>query len=51
MNLHNDYDNVNDGDIHDIINMLAYNLQAHIMAVLGKQPYIHMHNMNTKCIL
>ena len=35
MNLHNDDDNVNDGDIHDIIIMLAYNLHAHIMAVLG----------------
>ena len=35
MNLHNDDDNVNDGDIHVIIIMLAYNLHAHIMAVLG----------------
>ena len=35
INLHNDDDNVNDGDIHDIIIMLAYNLHAHIMAVLG----------------
>ena len=34
MNLHNDDDNVNDGDIHDIIFMLAYNLHAHIMAVV-----------------
>ena len=34
MNLHNDDDNVNDGDIHVIIIMLAYNLHAHIMAVL-----------------
>ena len=35
MNLHNDDDNVNDGDIHVINIMLAYNLHAHIMAVLG----------------
>ena len=35
MNLHNDDDNVNDGDIHVIIIMLAYNLHAHIMAVLS----------------
>ena len=35
MNLHNDDDNVNDGDIHGIIIMLAYNLHAYIMAVLG----------------
>ena len=30
MNLHNDDDNVNDGDIHVIIIMLAYNLHAHL---------------------
>ena len=41
MNLHNDDDNVNDGDIHDIIIMLAYNLHAHIMAVLGNT---HTHS-------
>ena len=35
INLHNDDDNVNDGDIHVINIMLAYNLHAHIMAVLG----------------
>ena len=31
MNLHNDDDNVNDGDIHVIIIMIAYNLHAHII--------------------
>ena len=31
MNLHNDDDNVNDGDIHVIIIMLAYNLHAHLL--------------------
>ena len=41
MNLHDEDDNVNDGDIHDIICMLAYNLHAHIMAVLGNT---HMHS-------
>ena len=40
--LHNDDDNVNDGDIHDIIIMLAYNLHAHIMAVLGN-TYMHSY--------
>ena len=47
MNLHNDDDNVNDGDIHVIIIMLAYNLHAHIMAVLGNtHRCIHKHRIN-----
>ena len=47
MNLHNDDDNVNDGDIHDIIIMLPYNLHAHIMAVLGNtHTCIHIHRIN-----
>ena len=47
VNLHNDDDNVNDGDIHDIIIMLAYNLHAHIMAVLGNtHTCIHIHRIN-----
>ena len=49
MNLHNDDDNVNDGDIHVIIIMLAYNLHAHIMAVLGNTHtciHIELHRIN-----
>ena len=47
MNLHNDDDNVNDGDIHVINIMLAYNLHAHIMAVLGNtHRCIHKHRIN-----
>ena len=51
-NLHNDDDNVNDvnvnvNDIHDIIIMLAYNVHAHIMAVLGNtHTCIHIHRIN-----
>ena len=46
MNLHNDDDNVNDGDIHVIIIMLAYNLHAH-MAILGNtHRCIHKHRIN-----
>ena len=37
MNLHNEDDNVNDGD------MLAYNLHAHIMAVLGNTHNTCIH--------
>ena len=43
MNLHNDDDNVNDGDIHDIIIMLAYNLHAHIMAVLATHTHAFIY--------
>ena len=48
MNLHNDDDNVNDGDIHVIIIMLAYNLHAHIMAVLGNtHRCIHKYQLES----
>ena len=52
MNLHNDDDNVNDGDTHDIIIMLAYilSVQAHgqcwirsVENVYGKPIYSHVH--------
>ena len=48
MNLHNDDDNANDGDIHDIIIMLAYNLHAHIMAVLYWATHTNIHGHNTR---
>ena len=43
MNVHNDDDNVNDGDIHDIISMLA-NIQftCTYYGSIGQHTHIHI---------
>ena len=49
MNLHNDDDNVNDGDIHVIIIMLAYKCRA-FGDLVTESLHLSLHLLSVTCI-